>query len=91
MWRLACRRLSSVPAPEPLWRKAQHVYSPTVSRRGLDREEFRVRVGDEVNGFVCESVTLVPEMEMTQAVFRHKNTGAMAVHIDAADMDNCFA
>ncbi len=76
----------------PLWRKAQEVYQLSRFGRGREREGVdHIKVKDVIHGFECTHKTPIPELEITQLIFRHRETGALGVHIDAADIDNCFA
>ena len=76
----------------PLWSRAQEIYIENKKGRGREREGVHgIKIGDSLEDFVCLSKTHLPELDITQLIFKHKRTGALAVHFDAEDLDNCFA
>jgi Zn-dependent M16 (insulinase) family peptidase len=59
--------------------------------RGKSRAALVLQPGDELSGFVIQTVEAVDEYQVTAITLQHTATGARYIHLDCEDTDNVFA
>lgn len=61
------------------------------SKRGKNREEYKLKENDKINGFRVQKVIRFEEFQMTGFILEHEITGAKYFHVDSSDLNNTFA